>query len=119
MIPLSFQSNMHTEPKTLFNPTSEPIEFRADGKLYIFAPGEHRAIDGFAAHIALDMSHTGLVVYVEGVEQAPLKSADESELDKLTWVELRTKGAKAGLYKAGMSRKELTQHLIDHEGKTE
>lgn len=117
MIALAFQQYMHNQPKVLYNPTDEPIEFRAGGSIYIFQPGEHRPIDGFAAHIALEMTHTGLIEYREGVEEQPLQSAAESDLNKLSWVELRMRGAKAGFYKPGMKKDEVIQKLLAHEGK--
>jgi hypothetical protein len=109
---------MHNEPKILFNPTNEPIEFRAGGTIYIFQPGEHRPVDGFAAHIALEMTNTGLIPYVEGTESEPLKSAEEAELDKLSWSQLRLKAAQLGVYKPGepgMDRKNVTKLILEHE----
>ena len=109
---------MFNEPKVLFNPTDSPIEFVAGGKHIIIEAGEKKMVDGFEAHIALEMTRIGLQEYKEGIENERLVTKREQELNKMTWVALRKYGAEQGVYKGPpMGREELTKLLLEHEGK--
>lgn len=51
------------EPKVLYNPRPETIEFMCGGQVFVFKPGEKKNLDGFVAYHALKEVQTGLVEY--------------------------------------------------------
>ena len=102
---------MEYEPKILVNKTGRKVEFFCDSRLYVFMPGEQRALDGFVAHHALHETKTGLSeVGVDTFVKPDIPIKD------FTWNQLRHMKDKKGnkFYKMGMDRKTLIE-LIEKD----
>lgn len=98
---------MTYEPRILFNPKSEPVEFRYGGIIYIFNPGEKKLVEPEVAKHALKYVNTGLKVYEEGDDAFTGGIA----YDKLPWKELVSMASKRGIFKPGMSKDALLRKL--------
>jgi hypothetical protein len=101
------------EPKVLYNPKPETVEFMCGGLTYIFKPGEKRNLDGFPAHHALKEVNTGLVEYegqpsrVSGVDYRAMK-----------WRRLVALASAEGIrLKKGMDREKLVKALEEIDAK--
>lgn len=95
------------EPKILYNPKSEPVEFMSRGQLFIFKPREKKHMEGFDAYHALTEVNTGLVEFT-GQEAAPGVGTPYAEMP---WKELVSLGSKEGVFQPGMGKEALIQAL--------
>lgn len=102
------------EPKMIFNPTDEAVEFMCDGRIYQFAPGEKKILEGFEAYHALREVNTGLVEY-DGQDKNP----DDLPLNSMPWKALVSLGASLGVQKPGMKREQLVEAIMAYDGSEE
>ena len=101
---------MKYQPKVVFNPKKEEVEFMCGGQIYIFEPGEKRPMDGFVAYHALNEVNTGLVEY-DGQDSNPTSLP----LAEMPWRNLVSLGAKLGVFNPGMSKGDLIKAIKDAE----
>ena len=99
------------QPKILFNPKNETVEFMCGGLAYIFMPGEKKSLDGFPAHHALKETNTGLVEY-EGQESGPI----ESDLNEMPWKQLVSLASTEKIFRPGMKKEEIIRALEEKDG---
>lgn len=104
---------MKYEPKILYNPTNEKIEFMHSHRIYQFAPGEKKNMDGFVAHLALKVVNTGLKEYDP---QSDVAETSDMAYDKMSWKDLVSLGSKSGIFKPGMKKAELIRKLVEADG---
>lgn len=95
------------EPRILFNPKSEKVEFMYGGMVYIFGPGEKKMLPPEVAKHALKYVNTGLKVYEEGDDAFTGGIA----YNKLPWKELVSMASARGIFKPGMSKEALLRLL--------
>jgi hypothetical protein len=67
------------EPKILKNPLNKVFEFTYDGRVFIFQPGEVRAINGDAANLALEFNNTPLIDVTSTKNVVPTASGEVIE----------------------------------------
>lgn len=100
------------DPKILYNPTGQKVEFRCGGISYAFKPGEKKALDGYVAYHALNMVNTGLQELhlddTEAVSQAP---EGEIDYESMPWKKLVSLASEKGIFKPGMSKDDLIKEL--------
>lgn len=97
-------------PKILFNPKSETVEFRYDGKVHILKPGEKRLFEGIIANHALTQVNTGLVEY-ENQDEKPLDN-----YEAMPWTVLLSYAAKRGISTFGLRKEEIIKALKEKDG---
>ena len=105
---------MTSEPKVIFNPKSEKVEFMYDHQSYVFEPGEKKLMEGWVANHALMFSKTGLKEYepeVDGLESSNVA------YDKMTWKALKTLAAEKKVFKLGMKKTEVITALVEQDAK--
>lgn len=102
------------QPKMLYNPTNETIEFMCGGQIYIFKPGEKRIVEGFPAHHALKEVNTGLIEW-EGQESKPA----DMPLEDMPWRGLVSLASSLGVYKPGMSKESVIGAIKEIDGQEE
>jgi hypothetical protein len=100
---------MTYEPKVLYNPKEETVEFMCNRQSYKFLPGEKRNLDGFVAHHALNFVNTGLREYIPGEDEG----VSNIGYDKLRWKDLLIIASKRGVFTPGSKREEVIQALKD------
>jgi len=99
------------EPRVLFNPKSEPVEFMCGGQSFVFKPGEKKMLEPEVANHALKMVNTGLKVYEEGDDAF----TEGIAYDKLPWKELISMASERGIFKTGMDRNTILMILKEED----
>lgn len=105
---------MSYQPKMIFNPKEEEVEFMCRGRVIKFAPGEKRILEGFESYHALVEVNTGLVEY-DGQDKNP----DDLPLNNMPWRALVSLGGSLGVHKVGMKREELIKAIKEYDGEEE
>lgn len=111
------------EPRIWKNDSGKPFEFKYGGKPFIFQAGEVKPLDGEVSyHIQMHVKgHNLQDVTGDPERKGPFDTTEVTEetkeaakslsWDKLAWKDLIKAGAALGLYKPGMSRRELLLEL--------
>ena len=108
------------EPKMLINKTEKPIEFMCDHRVYQFAPGERKILEGFAAYHALKEVNTGLEELGVVIDSEELKKIEgetvrkpvpSSDYGHYKWLDLRVMAMKRGIHVRNMKRQEVEEAL--------
>ena len=111
------------EPKMIHNPSGEVVEVFSLGELVRFEPEESRMIEGNTAYQILTNQHTALqeVKVVPVIPAKPTVATPTVEdktagkkLTDLTYPELKTKAQDIGVFKHGISKKDLIAVLEKH-----
>ena len=103
---------MNYEPKIIFNPTNEEIEFMYDRVPYIFAPGEKKLLDGEIAHHVLRYVNSKLKEYEADTDDINVTSSDVA-YDKMPWGELLKLAGSRGISTVGKKKEEIIKLLIE------
>jgi hypothetical protein len=103
---------MNYEPKIIFNPKNETVEFMRDRQSYVFQPGEKRMMEGSLADHALRFAKAGLKEYEPGTDDEAVTSSNVA-YDKMPWRELVALASKRGLFKPGMEKEAVLKALIE------
>ena len=104
--------SMNYEPKILFNPKNEKVEFLYDHQSYVFEPGEKKNLNGEVAWHALRLTNTGLKEYVPETDDISVTSSDVA-YDKMPWGELISLASERGLFKPGMGKAATVKALAE------
>lgn len=111
------------EPKMLYNTSGEVVEVFSLGKMIRFEPEESRMVEGDVAYQILTNQKTPLQeVKVKPVlpnTQEEKKVSEDSaakgmKLSDYTYLELKAKAQKIGVWKNGVSKKDLILLLESH-----
>jgi hypothetical protein len=102
------------EPKILYNPKDSVVEFMCGGKTFIFQPGEKRNLDGFVADHALRFVNTGLKEYIPGKDEE-IKTSGVA-YDTMPWKKVVSIASARGVFKPGVSKKEVIKALEELDG---
>ena len=100
------------EPKVIFNPNNEEVEFMCGSKIEKFKPGEKRLLDGFVAYHALTHVRVGLKEYEPGTDDESVTSSNVA-YDKMPWKSVVALASERGLFKPGMTKKEVMKLLAE------
>ena len=106
-------------PQVLYNPKNTTVEFMCGGRVFVFEPREHKPLDGFVAHHALNFINTGLVPFNVDVRKEDLIKEKEEEIQKLQakdykkmpWKKLLKIASELGVYKIGANREDLEREI--------
>jgi hypothetical protein len=111
------------EPRVWKNDSGKPFEFRYGGKLIIFEAGEVKPLDGeISYHIQVHVKghplqdvtgvHKSKEAYdTTEVTEETKEAAKTISWDALAWKDLVKAASALGIYKPGMSRRELLLEL--------
>jgi hypothetical protein len=99
------------EPKILYNPKDTVVEFMCGGKTYIFQPGEKRNLEGYVADHALRFVNTGLKEYVPNFNEPEEIKSSSVAYDKMPWKKVVSIASARGVFKPGVSKKEVIAAL--------
>jgi len=105
---------LNYEPKILFNPKSEPVEFMYDHQSYIFKAGEKKLLDGAVAFHAIRHADAGLKEYEPESDDILLGSSDVA-YDKMAWGKLKTLASQKKVFKLGMKKDEVIKAIIESD----
>lgn len=100
------------EPKVLYNPKKETVEFMVDGRVYIFQPGEKKILDGFIAYHALVETNTGLVEYGRDDQGNVPTTVGSIAYERMGWRDLLALAGERGIQTVGKKRDEVTNLLV-------
>ena len=101
------------QPKVLYNPKSEKVEFMCENRIFTFQPGEKQMLDGFVAYHALKEVNTGLLEYIPDEKGNMPVTSGNVAYEKMPWRRLVSLGADRGIFRPGIRREELVQALND------
>lgn len=98
--------------KILFNPQGKHIEFRYDGRVFQFAPGEKQNLEDAVANHALKTVNTGLVEYDPAVHKSYVGNLD---YNAMPWRQLLKHASEIGVFRPGMRKKEVLEAILELE----
>ena len=104
------------EPKIIFNPSNETVEFMYDHQSYIFQPGEKKNLEGETANHALRFAKAGLKEYEPVTDDETVTSSNVA-YDKMPWKELVALASKRELFTPGMSKGAVLKALTEADEK--
>lgn len=101
------------EPKILYNPTPDQVEFMCNRQVYIFKPYEKKNLDGFVAHHALKEVNTGLIEYTDGMKTEVVKV----DYEELPWSKIIKIASDKGVFRPGDSKSKVIEALKEADAK--
>ena len=103
---------MSYEPKVMFNPSDERIDFMYDHQTYVFEPGEKKLLNKAVTDHVIRFLNSDLKVYEPETDDIAVTSSDVA-YDKMSWLDVKSLAAKRGLFKLGMKKDEVIKALVE------